>query len=689
MKEIKPRRRTSVGGSKKQGKFGISSENEAHIMTILRDTLYSDRIMAVIREYSSNAWDAHIDAGKADVPIKITLPTYDEPVFKVRDFGPGLGEDDVFNIYTQYGASTKRKSNSAVGMLGIGCKSGFAYSESFTITSWHEGICSVYSAIIDETNVGEVHQLHQAPCPIDETGVEISIPTQINDREKFHSKAKDLLRFFNPVPVSNIPLTYENVMHETYENGFFLKNANRNWNGRNWVAVMGCIPYTINLDQLGIDYYSGASAITRNTVGGLYFDIGDIEISASREDLKYTQRTIKALKDKLDTFTQEYLDTFDDEIQAASDNWAKRVKVAELVNIFGKQALKAKYGNLVGDVYLAKSNAVFNTFTLKNDYYGLRLHPGTGLGRILVKDINRSLKGYTSIGYDNVIVTPKKKDTSDQVCAELEALALAAKCDGVPIVLMSTLPWTKPYTYQRASGVDTSKHKVSSFAYDDSYKGYSHAASNYWVAEDRVPSDDDAWVVLSRFQVNTPSAFRQIRADDLKLAKKLKIKDVPPVYGYKTTKKKPVDTNDLKGLRYDEWRVKYFKKQFSKELQDTINAQAFISAQTSRKRIPGAALFAKLENALGSQHKIIKCYKKVLDASNLVAKNRKLLKDVTNASDFADLGSTKAFDKEYKGLIKDYPLIEGMVELLGSRRYYDNVTTLDAWVKYIQTIDAI
>ena len=39
--------------------FGISQNDVAHILTMLRDTLYSDRVLAVLREYAANAWDVH------------------------------------------------------------------------------------------------------------------------------------------------------------------------------------------------------------------------------------------------------------------------------------------------------------------------------------------------------------------------------------------------------------------------------------------------------------------------------------------------------------------------------------------------------------------------------------------------------------------------------------------------------
>ena len=135
--------------------FNIRQENVAHIFSILRNQLYSNKVLAVIREYSTNAYDAHIEAN-VERPIEITLPTSFSPTFIVRDFGFGLSPDDVQNIFASYGASTKRNTNEQVGMLGLGSKSAFCYVNSFMIVSRHNGTEYTYQAYIDETNVGKV-----------------------------------------------------------------------------------------------------------------------------------------------------------------------------------------------------------------------------------------------------------------------------------------------------------------------------------------------------------------------------------------------------------------------------------------------------------------------------------------------------------------------------------------------------
>ena len=59
---------------------GVSDEKEFQIRTtaqafdILSSGIYSDPIMAVIRELSCNAYDSHVEAGKADVPFEVHQP---------------------------------------------------------------------------------------------------------------------------------------------------------------------------------------------------------------------------------------------------------------------------------------------------------------------------------------------------------------------------------------------------------------------------------------------------------------------------------------------------------------------------------------------------------------------------------------------------------------------------------------
>ena len=50
-------------------------------------TVIVDAATAVIREYATNAADAHVEAGISERPIEVTLPSRLNLQFKIRDYG--------------------------------------------------------------------------------------------------------------------------------------------------------------------------------------------------------------------------------------------------------------------------------------------------------------------------------------------------------------------------------------------------------------------------------------------------------------------------------------------------------------------------------------------------------------------------------------------------------------------------
>jgi hypothetical protein len=60
-------------------KMRVSQEDINKFIPFLRDHLYSNKIGAVIREYSTNSRDEHIEYGIPNVPIQVTLPSTFSP----------------------------------------------------------------------------------------------------------------------------------------------------------------------------------------------------------------------------------------------------------------------------------------------------------------------------------------------------------------------------------------------------------------------------------------------------------------------------------------------------------------------------------------------------------------------------------------------------------------------------------
>ena len=128
----------AVIGGKATIEFGISSS--AEFFHILSSTLYSDQLLAVVREVMCNAWDAHIHAERTSTPIKVTVS---DTEFKVEDSGFGIPHGDIGLIYGTYGNSTKKNDGQQTGGFGLGCKAPFAYTDHFEVQSSNDGVRTI------------------------------------------------------------------------------------------------------------------------------------------------------------------------------------------------------------------------------------------------------------------------------------------------------------------------------------------------------------------------------------------------------------------------------------------------------------------------------------------------------------------------------------------------------------------
>lgn len=142
-------------------------------LSLLRSGIYTDKMMAVIREYICNAIDEHIKY----CPERAIDLTLNSQEFKVRDYGLGLDKEMVFGVFGAFFESTKTKDE--IGGFGLGSKSGHAYNDVFHIKSIHNGFCSSYSFVLSVDERG----LEEAKCYLtntepsnEDSGIEVHIP---------------------------------------------------------------------------------------------------------------------------------------------------------------------------------------------------------------------------------------------------------------------------------------------------------------------------------------------------------------------------------------------------------------------------------------------------------------------------------------------------------------------------------
>ena len=299
-------------GIKDSVSFGIKASGLHHVLGILRDQLYSNKILANVREYTTNAVDAHTEAGLTDRPIEVSLPNRMSPYFKVRDFGFGLSDEDIHNVYAFYGESTKRNSNEMTGMLGIGSKSAFAYGDNFVINSFVDGKKHSYNAYIDDSQVGQISKLSTEDSN-EERGIEIIVPVKSDDHDEFRNEAYNLFRYFKVKPivkgVAEFKYDEQDILFSGDDWSWSDGKTDRYSRGEA-VAVMGNIGYPLDEHSINIprdDDHVGLSTLLCENLT-LNVDIGDVEISASRENLQYTDYTRKQIIKKLKKVRDEIKD---------------------------------------------------------------------------------------------------------------------------------------------------------------------------------------------------------------------------------------------------------------------------------------------------------------------------------------------------------------------------------------------
>lgn len=682
MKPTPSTRSTTLGGTLDTEEFDIDKNSVAHIIGILHTSIYTDPIAAVLREYGANAWDANkLSAraeGRAVAPIRVRVPTHQDPVLRIRDFGPGMSHDFVKKVFTKYGASTKRDSDDAVGMLGIGCKSGYAYADTFTVISIHEGVKRTYVAAMeadaDGNDRGTFNLLSEVATD-EESGVEVVIAAKREDIGAFQDKARKLYRYYDPRPDINIDLPAPPAEQTVLKNGAISSADKYDYTTREWIAIMGCVPYRVDLSKL--DQSKLHKCLPRLS-GQLYFDIGGVKFNASREELRYTPATQAALiqkfNDLIDEYVVEALQTL--ETSTISD-WDKRLKV---------QVLRDLQLPLPEDVLkLADTSATIECAPgtiriLQGDTKAAvtKIHVSAST-RLLIDDTTNKLEGYHFAHQDYVV----RSDTKDvaSIRKMLDAALAAAGLSGVQIVMLSTLYYSAPYV--KPKKVANPKHKASMFALAANAI-HSLPLSDHWEVVVRVPSDDDVFVVMERFEVGGSAQFYRDFAEDTAIAALVGIK-MPTVHGYKTSEKKPLTAADCKGVEYYTWRREFAKSLSTPE--NAVRAESYFWSHpegNTHWSWPTAQERVKLAKTLGDDHAIIQLLSEAHKASLLNVNAANTLRALASR-----IGVTYKKSRAFavlEDIKKTYPLLDrtGLGNLWDR---YDYKQTRDAWIDYVLLVD--
>ena len=151
----------------------------AKAFDILTKNLYKDPLVSTMRELIVNAADASKNSGKLPVlTIKKTVSNKKDLLngtdnikenqmgyISVRDYGKGLSESEMYDLYSTLFESSKEKDSEQTGMFGIGSKSPFSLNSEFFVTSIQQGQYKKYKCYYsDKDDVPHIAKINEGPA---------------------------------------------------------------------------------------------------------------------------------------------------------------------------------------------------------------------------------------------------------------------------------------------------------------------------------------------------------------------------------------------------------------------------------------------------------------------------------------------------------------------------------------------
>ena len=287
--------------------MGIDPKHAARITKYLRDSIYSDKVRAVVHELIANALDEH---RKYHVAVAVQTGIRNNGSgysFYVRDFAKGLSEKDVREVFGMYANSTKLENNNQQGCFGIGSKSFHSYTDTFFVDSHFDGVKKTYACALggDEMNVSVGHIYQVGEEPSNETGLEVYGDVKSSDLYNFSHKIRDFVR----VSPDNIVADIIGESVEPIKPSFETKLGNYNMR----VLKYDSHPHPKLFFQMGGNTYlqsdfhgNSGGRIKDNHIVVIDIPIGDCSVTLSRESFEQTSKNTAVLNE-IEKLMQEYV----------------------------------------------------------------------------------------------------------------------------------------------------------------------------------------------------------------------------------------------------------------------------------------------------------------------------------------------------------------------------------------------
>jgi len=346
------------------GETNFSIKTNALSFKILSSGLYTDPIMAIVRELSCNAYDAHVKANNKNTPFEIHLPNDLEPWFSIKDYGTGLADEDIRGVmipvmvkddndeevqaiddngnlrfvrsgglYTTYFDSTKTESNDFIGALGLGSKSPFSYTNAFEVVSRFGGKKHIYSIFLNEDGIPTVALMGDIATD-EHSGLEVKLTIKREDFSKFREKTASALKYFpiKPKVTGALHFQFDKLPEHRIETKDWMLSSTNGYSYSSFTAVQGNVAYRVdgqqlrdNIEDADLKHFLEHSHVVA------FFNIGELDVSANREEIRYDKGSLAALVKRSKQIRDEFAGEVEKKLGAINNKyWYACIELSQL-----------------------------------------------------------------------------------------------------------------------------------------------------------------------------------------------------------------------------------------------------------------------------------------------------------------------------------------------------------------------
>lgn len=327
MIQTREERESNVFGYSQQSNITISESSMDYIIELLSSNLYTEPINSFLRENISNAWDANVENNKTDEPILVDINEEYQYV-QISDNGIGISPQRFQDIYLKLGSSTKRDNNQQIGSFGLGRLSSLACSNNvFVDTIYYDDntqkyIRDVYNMYKPNVGINIENIIHEEFDDIQNTGTKVRVYLNYlyGDASSMINSIQStfpILYINNHIKVTttndylkrdlDIKIPYTEYQH------FYIMDMNDMHNQHNNIMIGNLLYKDINIPSFTIDEllkpnennYYNTCIHSLKVIPKL--NIGDIDFTPSRDNVKYNQKTIDNIQKAYNNTVKELL----------------------------------------------------------------------------------------------------------------------------------------------------------------------------------------------------------------------------------------------------------------------------------------------------------------------------------------------------------------------------------------------